>query len=206
MKFSATFLSSFSAIEQLPKDGKPEIAVIGRSNVGKSSLINALAERKQLAKTSATPGKTRTLNFYEVNGTFYLVDMPGYGYAKQAKSDRADWARLTERYFLERKELTAVGLLVDARHPALESDLVAIEWFRDKKVPIFIVLTKCDKSKQAEVAQHEKALSKYYHVPLIFRTSSVKGLGMLELKKNLQKIAEESNFGGLHVFPQSSHE
>src|ERR1700674_264567 len=102
MKFEAAFLSSFATTETLPNDGRPEIALIGRSNVGKSSLLNALADRKQLAKTSGTPGKTRTLNYYIVNGAFYLVDMPGYGYAKQAKNERAQWAEVAERYFLER--------------------------------------------------------------------------------------------------------
>src|ERR1039458_2151637 len=125
MKFEAHFVSSFSSIEKLPTDGRAEIARMGRSNVGKSSLINALAARQQLAKTSSTPGKTRLLNYFLVNGEFYLVDMPGYGFAKQAKSERFEWAKIAEKYFLEREPLSAVGVLIDGRHIGLESDLTA---------------------------------------------------------------------------------
>jgi GTP-binding protein len=182
MKFDATFVSSFSSVESLPLGGKPEVALIGRSNVGKSSLINALADRKQLAKTSGTPGKTRTLNYFFINGAFYLVDMPGFGYAKHAKSERIEWARVAERYFLERKELTSIGLLIDARHPELESDMMAINWFRDHKLPFFIVLTKSDKAKQQDLARHIKAIGESYALPEIFPTSSATGKGIGALR------------------------
>lgn len=200
MKFIATFVSSYSAIGKLPSDGKPEIALIGRSNVGKSSLINALAERKQLAKISSTPGKTRTLNYYLVNGEFYLVDMPGYGYAKQSKSERAGWAALTEEYFLNRKELRAVGVLIDARHPGLESDMQALEWFREEGIPVFIVLTKCDKSSQKELNEHRRAISAHGSVLKIFRTSSVKGTGIAELRKFIENLTAERNLETAAVF------
>src|SRR5260221_360953 len=135
MKLEVKFVSSFASMLSLPKDGLPEVAFIGRSNVGKSSLLNAIADRKQLAKTSSTPGKTRTLNFFHASAgcDFYLVDMPGYGYAKQSKSERFSWAKLAERYFLERKELIATAILIDARHPNLEADQMVIEWFIDQK-------------------------------------------------------------------------
>ncbi len=194
MKFSATFVSSFGAIEKLPSDGRPEIAIIGRSNVGKSSLINALTERKQLAKTSGTPGKTRTLNYFDVNSKFYLVDMPGFGYAKQAKSERAQWARLIERYFLERENLVGVGLLIDSRHPEIESDIEAIEWLREQEIPVFVVLTKCDKSKQAEIAKHIHILTMVFGALPILPTSSVRGSGMEKLRKFIEKLAETRNF------------
>jgi GTP-binding protein len=182
MKFDAAFVSSFSKFESLPMDGKPEVAMIGRSNVGKSSLINAIADRKQLAKTSSSPGKTRTLNYYLVNGKFYLVDMPGFGYAKLAKSERAQWARLTEEYFTQRKSLTAIGLLIDARHPELESDIMALHWFRDHELPFFVVLTKCDKAKQQDIARHIRALGESYSIPEIFPTSSATGKGIAPLR------------------------
>jgi GTP-binding protein len=182
MKFDASFLSSFSSVGSLPSDGRPELALIGRSNVGKSSLINALADRKQLAKTSGTPGKTRTLNYFLVNGEFYLVDMPGFGFAKLAKSERAQWARLTEQYFVERQSLTSIGLLIDARHTELESDMMALHWFRDHKLPFFIVLTKCDKAKQQDIARHIRTIGETYAVQEIFSTSSATGKGIAALK------------------------
>jgi GTP-binding protein len=182
MKFDAAFVSSFSKFESLPADGKPEVALIGRSNVGKSSLINAIADRKQLAKTSSSPGKTRTLNYYLVNGKFYLVDMPGFGYAKLAKSERAQWAELTEQYFTQRKSLTAIGLLIDSRHPELESDIMALRWFRDHELPFFVVLTKCDKAKQQDIARHIRAVGESHAVPDIFPTSGVTGKGIAALR------------------------
>ncbi len=187
MKFDASFHSSFSTFESLPTGDKPEVALIGRSNVGKSSLINALADRKQLAKTSGTPGKTRTLNYFLVNGAFYLVDMPGFGYAKLAKTQREQWAQLTEQYFTERKQLSAIGLLIDARHPELESDVMAIRWFRDQQLPFFIVLTKCDKAKQQDIARHVRSIGESHAVPEIFSTSSATGKGIAALRTFIMK-------------------
>lgn len=194
MKFAATFISSFASLGSLPKDGLPEVALIGRSNVGKSSLINALAERRNLAKTSATPGKTRTLNYYLVNGKFYLVDMPGYGYAKQAKSERMDWARLSERYFLERRELRMTGVLIDARHPNLESDALILEWFREHKIPNFVVLTKADKARQQEIAKHVRIIEELQPGATIFITSSPESRGIAELRKFIVETAAERDF------------
>lgn len=189
MKFNAQFLSSFPSVASLPKDGKPEIAFIGRSNVGKSSLINSLVERKGLAKTSSTPGKTQLLNYFSVNDLFYLVDMPGYGYAKTAKTKRMDWAKVSEQYFLERKELRATGILIDSRHPQLESDVAVVEWFSEKNLPFFIVLTKTDKPKQQEVALHEKMLRQHVFTALgIVKTSSEKGRGIMELRQFIGDI------------------
>jgi GTP-binding protein len=200
MKFNAAFLSSFSSVQALPTNGKPEIALIGRSNVGKSSLINALADRKQLAKTSSTPGKTRTLNYYLINGEYYLVDMPGFGYAKLAKTERAQWAELTEEYFLERKVLVAIGLLIDARHPELEGDVAALRWFRDHELPVFIVLTKCDKSKQQDVARHIRTIGEANGATNIFSTSSSTGKGISSLRAFIAKCAAEGNSRASGVF------
>ena len=207
MKFNVTFLSSFASVESLPVGCKPEVALIGRSNVGKSSLINALADRKQLAKTSGTPGKTRTLNYFNVNGIFYLVDMPGFGYAKHAKSERIEWAIVAERYFLERKELSAIGLLIDARHPELESDMVALRWFQDHQLPFFIVLTKSDKSKQQDIARHVRAIGSAYGEHQIFSTSSATGKGIAALRSFILGSAtsnslRQSNSGTPRVFQE----
>ncbi len=189
MKFEAAFLSSFASISSLPKDGLAEVALIGRSNVGKSSLINALTERRGLAKTSSTPGKTRTLNYFLVNGKFYLVDMPGYGYAKQAKSERVEWAQVAERYFLERKELRAVGILIDARHPKLESDEEALAWFAEQRIPAFIVLTKADKARQQELSRHARLIAEFAPGAKIFITSSPESRGIAELRKFIGEFA-----------------
>ena len=196
MKFLAEFASSFAAMGTLPTDGRSEIALIGRSNVGKSSLLNALVERK-LARVSATPGKTRLLNFFLVKpgakegttrGEFYLVDMPGYGYAKTAKTQRLEWAELAEQYFLERKELASVGLLIDARHPGLESDLDVARWFGEHQVPFFIVLTKSDKAGQKELAEHRKILGESA-AGKILSISSVTGKGIEELRRFIAEIS-----------------
>ena len=189
MKFNAKFVSSYARIDALPNDGSAEIALIGRSNVGKSSLINALVGEKQLAKTSSTPGKTQLLNYFRVNDTFYLVDMPGYGYAKTARAKRITWAKLCERYFLERKELCAVGLLIDARHPGLMSDILVANWFAENGIPFFTVLTKTDKTKQAETHQHKNLLASEFPASLgVFPTSSEKGKGIAELRTFIAEI------------------
>ena len=194
MKFEATFVASFPAVDKLPSNGFAEIALIGRSNVGKSSLINAIADRRQLAKTSSTPGKTRLLNYFLVNNEFYLVDMPGYGFAKQAKSERFEWAKIAEKYFLEREPLRAVGVLIDGRHIGLESDLTALRWFVETEKPFFVVMTKCDKVKQSEIADHKKFLKTMIPQALgVFAVSSTKGKGLSELRKFIVESAISRN-------------
>lgn len=185
-KLTARFLSSFAKIELLPTDNKPEIAFIGRSNVGKSSLINALVERKGLAKTSSTPGKTQLLNYFVINEVFYLVDMPGYGYAKVSKDQRQDWGKVSEEYFKRRKELKLVVLLIDARHEGLANDIEVVEWFSENNIPFIVVLTKSDKVKQQDLAKHEKMLKQnVFTSKAIFKTSSEAGRGIRELRAYL---------------------
>ncbi len=176
---------------ELPTDGLPEIAFIGRSNVGKSSLINTIAQKKGLAKVSSLPGKTQSLNYFRHDDDYYLVDMPGYGYAKVAKSSREIWGKLFESYFLERKEMRAVGVLVDSRHPGLANDEVVIDWFMEQKTPFFIVLTKIDKINQSVLAQHENYLRNRIGADVrIFRTSSEKSRGAKELGWYLKDLAK----------------
>jgi GTP-binding protein len=139
------FLRGAASLEQLPTGGLPEIALAGRSNVGKSSLLNRLANRKNLARTSRTPGKTRELNLYVVERKLILVDLPGYGFAKVAKAVKAKWAKLIEDYLNEREELTGVVHLVDARHTPTADDVQMHEWIKHFRVRALIAATKADK-------------------------------------------------------------
>ena len=141
----ATFVIGAAAWDQLPGDGRPEVAVVGRSNVGKSSLLNALLHRKNLAYTSKSPGKTQQLNYFLIDKRFYLVDLPGYGYAKAPRSARAEWAQLQERYLTERDSLRGVVQLVDSRHPPQNSDVELIEELDRIGRPHLLALTKADK-------------------------------------------------------------
>jgi GTP-binding protein len=144
-----TFLTSADTLEQLPSSAA-EVAVAGRSNVGKSSLLNALAQRKGLAKTSSTPGRTRLLNCFALEGGGTLVDLPGYGYAKVSKTDRAAWRARTERYLLTRDPLVMVMLLVDGEIGPTSLDLEMLDWLRDHNLPVTVVATKHDKVKSSK--------------------------------------------------------
>lgn len=142
----------------LPKNQVPEIAFAGKSNVGKSSLINALLNRKSLARTSASPGKTQTINFYNVNHEMYLVDLPGYGYAKVSQSVKEQWGKLIERYLHQSKQLKAVFLLVDIRHDPSENDRTMYDWILHNGYQPIIIATKADKLKRSQIPKHVKAI------------------------------------------------
>ena len=178
----AEFISSSPNVTLCPKDQIPEYAFIGRSNVGKSSLINMLVERKKLAKTSSTPGKTRLINHFNINDTWFLADLPGYGYAKVSKKDRESFARMIEQYAQLRSNLVCFFVLVDARIPPQQLDLDFIEWLGDSNLPFVIVFTKVDKINQREKSKNlgllKEALSESWEeLPLIFETSAIKGTG-----------------------------
>ena len=150
------FVNSVYADHQLPDDNLPEIAFAGRSNVGKSSLINALAGRKGLVKVSAKPGKTQSLNFFLCNTAFYLVDLPGYGFARVSKSLQDSWQNLITRYLENRKNLKCVVVILDIRHTPKELDLQLIDWLRQRGLPFLPVYTKADKlsgNEQAKLAR-----------------------------------------------------
>ena len=149
----------------LPKTDRPHIAFAGKSNVGKSSLINALMNRKSLARTSSSPGKTQTINFYNVNDALYLVDLPGYGYAKVSQSVKEQWGKLIERYLRNTQELKAVFLLIDIRHDPSANDKNMYDWIVYNGYKPIIIATKLDKLKRSQVQKHIKALRTGLELP-----------------------------------------
>lgn len=142
----------------LPKNDKPEAAFAGKSNVGKSSLINALMNRKSYARTSATPGKTQTINFYNINEELYLVDLPGYGYAKVSEKEKAQWGKMIERYLHESGQLRTVFLLIDIRHEPSANDKMMYQWVVEQGYDPVIIAMKLDKIKRSQVQKHVKML------------------------------------------------
>ncbi|SFB39471.1 GTP-binding protein [Lentibacillus halodurans] len=142
--------------KQYPGDRLPEIALAGRSNVGKSSFINQLIQRKNLARTSSKPGKTQTLNFYKINGMFYFVDVPGYGYAKVSKKEREKWGVMMEEYFETRDVLKACVLITDSRHEPTEDDVLMYDYLKYYEVPVIVIATKLDKIPKDKRAKHVK--------------------------------------------------
>ncbi|MFR9146120.1 MAG: ribosome biogenesis GTP-binding protein YihA/YsxC [Mediterraneibacter sp.] len=142
----------------LPENDKPEIAFAGKSNVGKSSLINALMNRKSYARISATPGKTQTINFYNINEVMYLVDLPGYGYAKVSEKEKEQWGRLIERYLHSSARLKAVFLLIDIRHEPSANDKMMYRWIVDQGYEPVIIATKLDKIKRSQIQKHIKMI------------------------------------------------
>ncbi|WP_304507521.1 ribosome biogenesis GTP-binding protein YihA/YsxC [Anaerotignum sp.] len=143
-----------------PVDGRVEIAFAGKSNVGKSTLINAILGRKALARTSSNPGKTRTINFYDVNGLMYVVDLPGYGYAKAPKTEIAKWGQMIEEYLEKREELRAIILLIDIRHEPGKNDVLMYEWLKHYGYDIIIAATKSDKLNRSQVPKHLSVIRK----------------------------------------------
>jgi GTP-binding protein len=192
VQISAEFVTSAAGARDFPCDRLAEVALVGRSNVGKSSLINALV-RQKVARTSAAPGKTRLANFYRVQRgsgpPLYLVDLPGYGYARGGDASAAEFNRLTEAYFERGRDDTPIGvlLLVDARHPGLESDLEAWGWLHSKPHPRGIVGTKVDKLTRAERARHGRELESLFDVPVPL-VSAHTGEGLDELWKLIAKL------------------
>ncbi|MDH3891157.1 MAG: ribosome biogenesis GTP-binding protein YihA/YsxC [candidate division Zixibacteria bacterium] len=139
------FVGSFFALDKIPRDRRPQIAFAGRSNVGKSTLLNHLVGQRKMAKVSNTPGKTRSLNFFLINDRFNFVDLPGYGYAKVSKTERASWARLIEGYLKTSKQLSGLVFLLDCRRDPSEDDFQMLDWLADNQLPSIVVVTKTDK-------------------------------------------------------------
>jgi GTP-binding protein len=186
------FLLGVASLKQLPDDALPEIAFAGRSNVGKSTLLNALTGRKALARTSNTPGRTQQLNFFDLGGRLTLVDMPGYGYAKAPKAEVAAWTRLVRDYLRGRVGLRRLCLLIDARHGLKPTDREIMGLLEESAVVFQIVLTKTDKCKNLLklIAETEKVVGEYRAgAPLVLATSSRQNEGVPELRAELAKLA-----------------
>ncbi len=182
-----SFSAAYGTSAQLPVSKRCEVAFAGRSNVGKSSLLNKLMYRKGLAKVSATPGKTATINFYEVDeGAADFVDLPGYGYAKVAKSEKGRWSELIEGYFAQERNFALVVALVDIRHDATPLDVQMIDFLRECELPFAVVLTKADKLSKQQIIKQTSAIRKQLQLtkdtPLI-ATSAEKGSGIDELRR-----------------------
>ena len=193
---SAEFVISNSDYRLCPQDGKPEYAFIGRSNVGKSSLINMITNKKGLAMTSSKPGKTTLINHFIINDQWYLVDLPGYGFARRSKENREKLRGIIEDYILEREELINLFLLVDIRHEPQLIDLEFMEWLGENDVPFSIVFTKSDKLStlrlQSNVeAYKDKLKESWDELPPLFITSSEKKLGRDELIDYIDKIQSQ---------------
>ena len=190
---SAEFVISNSRVEKCPTTGLPEYAFIGRSNVGKSSLINMLTARKGLAMTSQKPGKTQLINHFIINEAWYLVDLPGYGYARLGKDSRDSLRRMIEDYVLERKELVLLFVLLDCRHDPQKIDLEFIQWLGEEGVPFALVFTKADKLSKGRLAANVEAYKAKLHeeweeLPPIFVTSSEERMGRDELLGYIEEI------------------
>ena len=190
---SAEFLVSSARIDQCPKTNLPEYAFIGRSNVGKSSLINMLTGKSKLAKTSATPGKTILINHFVINGEWYLVDLPGYGYAKRSKKDTEKFEHMITTYILDREQMTNLFLLIDVRHEPQQIDLEFMEWLGENGVPFSIVFTKADKVSKAKlkgnVTHYLTELKKQWEeLPPYFVTSSEAKVGREEILNYIEQI------------------
>lgn len=192
---SANFVISNTDVKKCPSDGLPEYAFIGRSNVGKSSLINMLTERTKLAKISGKPGKTQLINHFLINEDWYLVDLPGYGYAKASKTSRAKWEKFISDYLTQRAELLNVFVLLDSRLEPQQIDLEFMNWCGEKNIPFSMVFTKIDKLSstvlQKNLAKYKKEMLKYWEeLPPVFTTSSTSKFGREKLLNYIERINE----------------
>lgn len=193
---SATYVISSPKVEDCPAPDKPEYAFIGRSNVGKSSLINMLTNQTKLAKTSATPGKTQLINHFLINNSFYIVDLPGYGFAKASLAQRANWEKMIAGYLQKRTNLVTVFVLIDSRHEPQRKDLDFLVKLGKWGVPFNMIFTKADKSTQREAAKNVRqfidAMRKEWEfIPRSFLTSAVKFLGRKEILTYIEELNNE---------------
>lgn len=193
----ADFLTSVMHLSQLPEQTLPEIALAGRSNVGKSSLINRMLNRKAIAKTSATPGKTQMLNYYIINSSLYFVDCPGYGYAKVSQTQRRHWGSVIEKFLLERQALRLVLQLIDVRHPPTKDDIGMFDWLVHNGLPVCIVATKADKIPRSKWQRHVKIIKETLGTPgeidvVLF--SSETGQGREQLWEFINRTIQKEPF------------
>ena len=198
---SADFVISNTDIDKCPKERIPEYAFIGRSNVGKSSLINMLTGRKSLAKTSGKPGKTQLINHFKINDNWFLVDLPGYGYAKVSKKNRSIFAKFIYQYLEKRENLICTFVLVDSRHEPQKIDMLFMEWLGQNQIPFVIIFTKMDKLSSSQLNKNitkykTEMLKTWEDVPQTFRSSAESGLG----KSEILKFIEQTNTSVKDVF------
>ncbi len=202
MKLSSSeFIISAVSPKQYPDTGLPEIALVGRSNVGKSSLINCFLNRRNFARTSSRPGKTGQLNYYLINKAFYFVDLPGYGFAQVSKEVKAQWGKMIESYLNNRQELKAVIQLVDLRHPPSKDDKTMYDWLMNSNIPTLIVATKADKISRGQWQKHLKAIKDAFDLPgtdVILPFSAETAIGREELHNLVEEI-----IGANQPVPQS---
>lgn len=188
---SIDFVTSAVRKSQYPEDNKPEFLMIGRSNVGKSSFINTLVNRKNIARTSSIPGKTQTLNFFLINELFYLVDVPGYGFAKVSKNLKNKFGMIIEDYLKERENLKMVFLLVDFRHKPTEDDVLMYQYLKYYNIPVTIVATKCDKVSRNSYIKNEKTIKEVLNLDAddqLIQFSSISKLGKQEIHNKIIEI------------------
>lgn len=190
---TAEFLISNTDYKKCPQDGKPEYAFIGRSNVGKSSLINMITNRKGLAVTSSKPGRTTLINHFVINGEWYLVDLPGYGYAQRGKEGREQISQIIQSYILNREELTSLFVLIDSRHSPQKIDLEFVTWLGEEGIPFSIIFTKADKlskTKVKENIQHYLDVLKetWEELPPVFVTSAENKQGAEEILNYIEEV------------------
>lgn len=189
---TAEFVTSAVGKSGYPKNILPEVAVVGRSNVGKSSLINYILHRKKLAKVSGTPGKTRQINYFIINNSFYLVDLPGYGYAQAPLSEQAKWRKFIEEYFIENPNIKLLLQLIDIRHEFKNSDKVMIDFLKANNIPYVIILTKSDKLNTTELNKQKKYFSQIFSDTELVVTSSEKGSGKEGIFKTIGEYLAKS--------------
>lgn len=190
----AEFIISAARPDQCPVDALPEIALAGRSNVGKSSMINRLINRKNLARTSSTPGKTQLLNYYRINDALYFVDFPGYGFAKVSKTLRQEWGKMIENYLTTREPLKLILLVIDLRHPPSKDDQAMYDWLKHFDLPVCIVATKADKIPKGKWPKHIKVVKETLHTypnDRVILYSSETGLGREELWDHILEMIHE---------------
>lgn len=189
-RFSGEFVGSFFALSQLPKDRLPQVALAGRSNVGKSTLLNRMVGQKNLAKVSGTPGKTRSLNFFLVNEKFYLVDLPGYGFAKVSKTLREQWGKLIEEYLTTGEHLVGLVLLLDVRRDVTDEDFMLLDWLAARHLPALAVITKTDKVSRDQANRKVRQIEQALNIPAI-PFSSISGIGKDELIGSVNSLILE---------------
>ena len=192
---NAEFIRSVTAVADCPKDGLPQIAFAGKSNVGKSSVLNCILQRKNFARVGQKPGKTIHINYFKVDGRAYFVDLPGYGYAKVSNADRDRWDKLINSYFEKDRNNELLIQLLDCRHDPSADDVQMLQFLHYHRIPFVIVLTKADKLKKSQIAETQSRFEKIglqYGSQKVFLTSSEKGTGMEELKQYLESVLERS--------------